>query len=199
MPSALACGIDEAGRGPIAGPVVAAAVVLDPARPIEGLADSKRLAPARREQLAEAIRARALAWAVAQATVEEIDRLNILQATLLAMRRAAEALDPRPARAWVDGDRSPALPFPATPVVGGDRKLAEVAAASILAKTYRDAQMRLLHERYPEYRFDRHKGYPTAEHLALLARFGPTPAHRRSFAPVRRVLAAGEGAQGRPR
>ncbi|MCX7960439.1 MAG: ribonuclease HII [Burkholderiales bacterium] len=195
MRSALACGIDEAGRGPIAGPVVAAAVVLDPARPIEGLADSKRLAPARRERLAEAIRARALAWAVAQATVEEIDRLNILQATLLAMQRAAEALDPPPASAWVDGDRSPALPFPATAVVGGDRKLAEVAAASILAKTYRDAQMRLLHERYPEYRFDRHKGYPTTEHLALLARFGPTPAHRLSFAPVRRVLAAREAAQ----
>lgn len=188
----LVCGIDEAGRGPIAGPVVAAAVVLDPARPIAGLADSKLLAPARREALAQAIRSCALAWAVAEATVEEIDRLDILQATLLAMRRAAEALDPRPQEAWVDGNRCPELPFPARPIVGGDRSCPAIAAASILAKTSRDAQMRRLHERYPQYRFDRHKGYPTVEHLALLARFGPAPVHRRTFAPVSRLLMRGQ-------
>ncbi|MEW5863302.1 MAG: ribonuclease HII [Pseudomonadota bacterium] len=192
MPSApvLVCGIDEAGRGPIAGPVVAAAVVLDPARPIAGLADSKLLAPRRREALAQTIRSCALAWAVAEATVEEIDRLNILRATLLAMRRAAEALDPRPHEAWVDGERCPDLPFPARPIVRGDRLCPAISAASILAKTARDAQMHRLHERYPQYRFDRHKGYPTAEHLALLARFGPAPVHRRTFAPVSRLLAS---------
>jgi ribonuclease HII len=186
----LVCGIDEAGRGPIAGPVVAAAVVLDPARPIAGLTDSKLLSPARRDALARAIRSCALAWAVAEATVEEIDRLNILQATLLAMRRAAEALDPRPGEAWVDGNRCPQLPFPAKAIVGGDRRHAAISAASILAKTARDAQMCRLHERYPQYRFDRHKGYPTAEHLALLERFGPAPVHRRTFAPVSRLLAS---------
>lgn len=187
---ALVCGIDEAGRGPIAGPVVAAAVVLDPARPIAGLNDSKLIAAARREALAQLIRSRTLAWAIAQATVEEIERLDILRATLLAMRRAAEALDPRPDEAWVDGNRCPELPFPSRAIAGGDRQHPAISAASILAKTERDAVMRRLHERYPHYRFDRHKGYPTTEHLALLARFGPAPVHRRTFAPVARLIAS---------
>jgi ribonuclease HII len=189
--AALVCGLDEAGRGPIAGPVVAAAVVLDPARAIEGLADCKLLGAARREALAGAIRERALAWAIASASVEEIDRLNILQATMLAMRRAAESLGLAPDEAWVDGNRCPELPFPARAFVGGDRLYPVISAASILAKTARDAEMRRLHERYPGYRLDRHKGYPTPEHLALLARLGPTPVHRRSFAPVSRLVGSG--------
>lgn len=182
------CGIDEAGRGPLAGPVFAAAVVLDPRRRIRGLKDSKLLSPGVRERLSLRIRERAVAFAVAQASVEEIDRLNILQAALLAMRRAVEALGMQPDEAWVDGNRCPALGCPARAVVGGDRRHAVIAAASILAKTARDAEMCRLHERYPEYGFDRHKGYPTPEHLASLQRFGPSAVHRRSFEPVRRFL-----------
>lgn len=187
-PEPAICGVDEAGRGPIAGPVYAAAVVLDPRRPIEGLADSKLLGAGRRVALAALIRERALAWAVATATVEEIDRINILQASLLAMRRAVDALGLVPDEAWVDGNRCPPLNCAARAIVGGDRLHPVISAASILAKTERDAEMRRLHLLYPDYRLDRHKGYPTAEHLALLERHGPAAIHRRSFAPVRRRL-----------
>lgn len=190
MPERLICGVDEAGRGPIAGPVVAAAVLLDPARPLEGLKDSKLLAPARREALAESIRGRALAWAVASASVEEIDRLNILQATLLAMRRAVEALAVQPLEAWIDGNRCPSLACTARAVVGGDRSVPQISAASILAKTTRDAEMLRLHAEYPHYGLDRHKGYPTPEHLERLTRYGACKIHRRTFAPVRLVLGA---------
>ena len=190
MPGTRVCGVDEAGRGPIAGPVFAAAVILDPGRSIEGIRDSKQLSERRREALAPLIRARALAWAVASASVEEIDALNILQATLLAMRRAVEALEPAAALALVDGNRAPPLRIPVRTIVGGDRSEAAIGAASILAKTARDQEMRRLHARFPAYGLDRHKGYPTAEHLALLARHGACEIYRRSFAPVRRVLAA---------
>jgi ribonuclease HII len=186
----LICGVDEAGRGPIAGPVYAAAVLLDPLRPIAGLKDSKLLPAARREALALAIRREALAWAVASATVEEIDRLNILQATLLAMRRAVEQLEVVPDEAWIDGNRCPRLSCAARAVVGGDRSVPQISAASILAKTARDAEMLRLHAQFPNYGLDRHKGYPTPEHLALLARHGACEIHRRSFAPVRRLIAA---------
>ncbi|MDE3011808.1 MAG: ribonuclease HII, partial [Pseudomonadota bacterium] len=182
---------DEAGRGPLAGPVYAAAVILDPARPISGLADSKQLAAATREALALRIRADALAWAVAQASAAEIDRFNILQASLLAMRRAVAALAPAARAALVDGNRDPGLDLPCVCVVRGDALVPAISAASILAKTARDAELMLLHARFPGYGFDRHKGYPTPEHLACLARLGPTPEHRRSFAPVRAVISAG--------
>ena len=184
------CGVDEAGRGPLAGPVYAAAVVLDPAKPIKGLKDSKLLSASQREKYAELIRNQATAFAVAHASVEEIDRLNILQATLLAMQRAVEGLGLVPDEAWIDGNRCPRLACPARAIVRGDRLHAVISAASILAKTARDAEMRLMHERFPQYCFDRHKGYPTPEHLALLKRHGPTEIHRRSFAPVRRMLPA---------
>jgi ribonuclease HII len=184
----LVCGVDEAGRGPIAGPVFAAAVLLDPRRKIDGLKDSKLLAPRRREALADCIRREAQAWAVASASVEEIDRLNILQATLLAMQRAVQSLTTRPDEAWIDGDRCPALPCRARAVVGGDRSVPQISAASILAKTARDAEMLRLHAQFPDYALHRHKGYPTPEHLALLARHGASAIHRRSFAPVRRIL-----------
>ena len=184
----LLCGVDEAGRGPIAGPVYAAAVILDLRQPIAGLKDSKLLAPRRREALAIAIRGEAHAWAVASATVEEIDQLNILQATLLAMRRAVERLEVVPDEAWIDGDRCPRLSCRARAVIGGDRSVPQISAASILAKTARDAEMLRLHAQYPGYALDRHKGYPTPEHLALLARHGVCEIHRRSFAPVRRLL-----------
>lgn len=186
--AALVCGVDEAGRGPIAGPVFAAAVLLDPERPIEGLKDSKLLAPQRREALAMRIRLESRAWSVASASVEEIDRLNILQATLLAMQRAVQALASPPDEAWIDGDRCPALPCRARAVVGGDRSVPQISAASILAKTARDAEMLRLHAQFPAYALDRHKGYPTPEHLALLERHGASAIHRRSFAPVQRVL-----------
>jgi ribonuclease HII len=189
-PEHLVCGVDEAGRGPIAGPVYAAAVVLDSRRALEGLKDSKLLSAARREALGRAIRDAALCWAVASASVEEIDRLNILQAALLAMRRAVERLAIAPHEALIDGNRCPALACVAHAVVGGDRRIAQISAASILAKTARDAEMLRLHERYPHYRLDRHKGYPTPEHLELLSRYGACDIHRRSFAPVRRVLVA---------
>jgi ribonuclease HII len=191
MPHALKiCGVDEAGRGPLAGPVFAAAVVLDEARPIQGLKDSKLLSASRREVLSVLIQRRSRAFAIAQATVEEIDRLNILQATLLAMQRAVEGLGMLPDEAWIDGNRCPRLRCPARAIIQGDRLHAAISAASILAKTARDSEMHRMHERFPHYAFDRHKGYPTQEHLALLAQFGPTEIHRRSFAPVRRMLLA---------
>jgi ribonuclease HII len=182
------CGVDEAGRGPLAGPVYAAAVMLDATRPIEGLKDSKLLSASRREFLSVSIRENALAYAVAHATVDEIDHLNILQATMLAMQRAVEGLGVRPDEAWIDGNRCPKLACRTRAFVQGDRLHPVISAASILAKTARDAEMLRMHERYPQYGFDRHKGYPTAEHLALLARYGASDIHRRSFAPVRRIL-----------
>ncbi|MEF8712932.1 MAG: ribonuclease HII [Accumulibacter sp.] len=187
----LVCGVDESGRGPLAGPVLAAAVILDPAQPIAGLDDSKKLSVRQRATLAEAIRAKALAWAVAAANVEEIDRINILQASLLAMQRAVTGLTARyplaPVRVMVDGNRCPQLPYPVEAIVGGDGKIAAIAAASILAKTVRDAGMRELHAVYPQYGFDRHMGYPTALHLAALREHGASPEHRRSFGPVARL------------
>ena len=186
----LVCGVDEAGRGPLAGPVVAAAVILDPARPIEGLRDSKLLSATRREVLALLVRERCVACAVASASVEEIDRLNILQATLLAMQRAVAALATEPDEIWVDGDRVPALARPARAIVGGDRLHAPISAASVLAKTARDAEMLRLDALYPQYGLARHKGYPTREHLSLLARHGACEIYRRSFAPVRAARVA---------
>jgi ribonuclease HII len=182
---ALVCGVDEAGRGPLAGPVYAAAVILDPARQIRGLADSKVLKTERREILAERIKERASAWAVAAASVEEIDRINIFQASMLAMRRAIEALGMRPEEAWIDDNQCPReLPCPAKAFVDGDARHKPISAASILAKTARDAEMRALHERYPAYCFDQHKGYATADHLDALGRTGPCEIHRRSFYPI---------------
>ena len=187
---ALICGVDEAGRGPLAGPVFAAAVILDPARPIPGLADSKALSAPRREALAAEITLHATAWSVASASVEEIDALNILQASLFAMRRAVEGLDVVPAEVWVDGLHCPRLTVPVRSVVRGDATLAGIAAASILAKVARDAEMRALHRIHPRYGFDQHKGYPTVAHLAALRAHGACAAHRRSFAPVRLLVAA---------
>lgn len=184
----LICGVDEAGRGPLAGPVFAAAVILDPGRPIAGLADSKKLTPRRRETLAFEIRACATAWAVASASVEEIDSVNILQATLLAMRRAVEQLAVVPRQVLVDGVHRPRLNVPVRAVVRGDATVAAIAAASILAKVARDAEMLALHRLHPEYGFDRHKGYPTLAHLAALRAHGACAVHRRSFAPVRGLL-----------
>lgn len=188
VPDGLVCGVDEAGRGPLAGPVVAAAVILDPARPIAGLNDSKKLSEKKRDALAVEIREKAVAWCVAEASVEEIDRLNILHATMLAMQRAVAGLAVRPERAMIDGNRCPPLEVPAEAVVQGDGKIASIAAASILAKTVRDAGMLVLHERYPHYGFDRHMGYPTAAHCAALVEHGASPVHRRSFGPVARQL-----------
>ena len=185
---ALVAGVDEAGRGPLAGPVVAAAVILDELKPIPGLADSKALTARRRERLFDHIRADALASCIAEASVEEIDRLNILGATLLAMERAVSGLRLRPRLVRVDGDRVPQLDVPAEPVIGGDATVAAIAAASILAKVHRDRLCLTLHEAYPAYGFDTHKGYPTPAHLAALATHGACPAHRLSFAPVRRVV-----------
>lgn len=185
-------GVDEAGRGPLAGPVVVAAVILDPARPVAGLADSKTLAPARREHLASLLRAQALAWAVIEVDAAEIDRCNILAATLAGMARALRTLSVAPALALVDGNRLPPdLPCPGRAIVGGDGSEPAIAAASILAKVQRDQRMVELDRRHPGYGFAEHKGYPTAGHLAALARLGPCPAHRRSFAPVRACLAPG--------
>ncbi|MEI2780044.1 MAG: ribonuclease HII [Candidatus Competibacter sp.] len=186
----LIAGVDEAGRGPLAGPVTAAAVILDPARPIAGLADSKKLSPARRERLAEEIRAKSLAWALGRADIAEIDRLNILQAALLAMQRAVAALSVAPDKVLVDGNRCPKLVCPCAAIVKGDASVPAISAASILAKVARDAELRELHDRYPQYDFARHKGYPTAAHLAALRRHGPCPEHRRSFAPVAALLQA---------
>jgi len=184
----LVCGVDEAGRGPLAGPVYAAAVILDPGRPIEGLADSKTLSPRSRESLSALVRQRALAWAVATASVEEIDAINILRASLLAMTRAVEALSIAPEQVLVDGTHRPQLSVPVEAIVRGDATVASIAAASILAKVARDEAMRRMHERYPQYGFDRHKGYPTRQHLESLRANGASPEHRRSFAPVRAVL-----------
>ncbi|MBL8249802.1 MAG: ribonuclease HII [Candidatus Competibacter sp.] len=184
----LIAGVDEAGRGPLAGPVVAAAVILDPARPIAGLADSKKLSPARREQLAAEIRAKALAWALGRAEAAEIDRINILQASLLAMQRAVATLGIAPAQVLVDGNRCPALACPCAAIIKGDATVPAISAASILAKVARDAELRQLHDCYPQYDFARHKGYPTAAHREALRRYGPCPEHRRSFAPVLAAL-----------
>lgn len=184
----LVAGVDEAGRGPLAGPVVAAAVILDEARPIVGLADSKVLSPARREVLAGLIRERALAWAVADAQVEEIDRLNILQATLLAMQRAVAGLPIVPASVLVDGNRAPAVSCAVSTVIGGDATVPAISAASILAKVARDRHMLDLETECPGYGFAKHKGYPTAEHLAALERLGVSRHHRRSFSPVQRLV-----------
>ncbi len=181
----LVAGVDEAGRGPLAGPVVAAAVILDERAPVRGLADSKVLSPRRRELLFDQIRARALCCSIASASVEEIDRLNILQATLLAMRRAVAGLRLLPHRVVVDGNRVPLLPMTVAAIVKGDTKVAAISAASILAKVQRDRWCAELHAEYPDYGFATHKGYPTAAHLAALQRHGPCAAHRRSFAPVR--------------
>ena len=187
-PGSLLAGVDEAGRGPLAGPVVAAAVILDDLQPIDGLNDSKVLTPRRREQLFDQIRARALCCSIAQASVEEIDTLNILQATLLAMQRAVDGLRLRPHKVLVDGNRLPILKVPAEAIVRGDSKVKAISAASILAKVFRDRLCMELHALHPQYGFDGHKGYPTPAHLAALREHGACPQHRRSFAPVREVL-----------
>ncbi|HLU76665.1 MAG TPA: ribonuclease HII [Burkholderiales bacterium] len=190
----LVCGVDEAGRGPLAGPVYAAAVILDPARRIRGIDDSKQLSARDRESLAARIKVRALTWSVAFATVEEIDRLNIYWATMLAMQRAVQALGVAPAEVLVDGNRCPKLTYPVRAIVGGDAKVRCIGAASILAKTARDAEMQQWHERYPHYGFAQHKGYATPEHLESLRRHGPCELHRRSFAPIR-LMTDGEPEQ----
>jgi ribonuclease HII len=184
----LIAGVDEVGRGPLAGPVVAAAVILDPQQPIAGLADSKQLTERQRERLAELIREHALAWALGRAEVAEIDRINILQASLLAMQRAVEALSISPHQALVDGNRLPRLSCPAQAIVGGDRTLAAISAASIIAKVARDREMVELDGVHPGYGLAQHKGYPTKQHLEALQRLGVTPLHRRSFGPVKRIL-----------
>lgn len=189
--AARVAGVDEAGRGPLAGPVVAAAVILDPERPIRGLADSKALAATRRAVLADAIRERAVAFAVAQASVEEIDAINILRATMLAMRRAVEALPVVPREVLVDGDRCPEVDCRVRAIVRGDRDVPAISAASILAKTARDAMLVELDRAFPDYGFARHKGYGTPGHLAALHHHGPCPAHRTSFAPVARCRREG--------
>lgn len=188
----LVAGVDEAGRGPLAGPVVAAAVILDMRQPILGLADSKMITARKRERLSEEIRVKALAWCVAEATVAEIDKLNILHATLLAMRRAVEGLRLKPAKVLVDGNRVPTLRVPAEAIVKGDAKVPAISAASILAKVHRDQLCLNLDTRFPQYGFAVHKGYPTPEHLAALQRHGACPEHRRSFGPVRAALARTE-------
>lgn len=184
----LIVGVDEAGRGPLAGPVVAAAVMLDVDRPIKGLADSKTISANKRERLFDEIRAKALCCCIAEASVEEIDQMNILQATLLAMWRAVAGLRLTPSLVLVDGNRLPLLTVPAEAIVKGDSKVPAISAASILAKVYRDRHCLLMHEQHPEYGFDRHKGYPTAEHLTALRAHGATSWHRRTFGPVRLVL-----------
>ncbi len=182
------CGVDEVGRGPLAGPVVAAAVILDPQRPIEGLADSKKLTEKKRRQLSHIIRERSLAWSISRAEVEEIDALNILHATMLAMKRAVDALALQPHRALVDGNRLPDLTCDAEAVIRGDAIHPCISAASIIAKVARDAEMVGMELQYPGYGFDRHKGYPTKVHLQALQKLGVTPIHRRSFAPVKKML-----------
>ncbi|MCL6416371.1 ribonuclease HII [Aestuariirhabdus sp. Z084] len=184
----LVAGVDEVGRGPLCGDVVTAAVILDPAQPIEGLNDSKKLTEKRREALFEIIQQRALCWCVARASVEEIDRLNILQATMLAMQRAVAGLQVQPDLALIDGNRCPSLPCKAEAVIQGDGRVAEISAASILAKVVRDREMIELDLEYPGYGIAKHKGYPTKAHLEALQKLGVTPSHRRSFGPVRRLL-----------
>ena len=186
------CGVDEAGRGPLVGAVVAGAVVLDPSNPIEGLKDSKKLTAIRREYLYEQIMEKAKAWGVGEASPAEIDEINILQATMLAMRRAIEDLTTRlgawPDKALIDGNRCPELPIAAEAIVKGDAKEPAISAASIVAKVTRDRQMQILHERHPEYGFAQHMGYPTEAHFAALKQYGACDQHRRSFSPVRKVL-----------
>lgn len=188
-PVGLIAGVDEAGRGPLAGPVVAAAVILDDSQPIAGLADSKVLSALRRERLYDEIRAKALCCSIGEADVAEIERLNILQATMLAMQRAVEGLRLKPAKVLVDGNRLPRLEVLCEAIVGGDAKVAAISAASIIAKVHRDRWCDALHAQFPQYGFDRHKGYGTAEHLEALRVHGPCPEHRRSFAPVAALLA----------
>ncbi|MEE6075946.1 ribonuclease HII [Avibacterium paragallinarum] len=184
----LIAGVDEVGRGPLVGAVVTAAVILDPNNPIEGLTDSKKLSHKKRVALAEEIKQKAKAWALGRAEPEEIDELNILHATMLAMQRAVNQLKITPHFVLVDGNRIPPLPMPAQAVVKGDNLVAEISAASILAKVARDLEMEELDKRYPQYAFAQHKGYPTKLHLEKLAEHGPLPQHRRSFAPVRKLI-----------
>jgi len=202
MADVLLAGVDEVGRGPLAGPVVAAVVLLDPERPINGLRDSKKLSAPRREQLALLIRERALDFAIGIAQVEEIDAINILQATMLAMRRAVQALKLRPGKIIIDGNKAPYLydllgDCPVETLPGGDDLVPAISAASIIAKCWRDARMAELDHEYPGFGLARHQGYPTAAHLAALARLGPTPIHRRSFAPVRSLLSRAATGAGR--
>lgn len=189
----LLAGVDEAGRGPLVGNVVAAAVILDSAHPIDGLTDSKKLSAKRREQLAEKIRERAIAWRVISIDAAQIDRINILQATMQAMQQAVEQLAVAPGHVFIDGNRCPQVTVPATAIVKGDTRVAEISAASILAKVERDAQMLALHQTYPQYGFDKHKGYPTKAHFQALAEHGPCPEHRRSYAPVKKAIAQERG------
>ncbi len=187
--SRLIAGVDEVGRGCIIGPVVAAAVILDPDRPIAGLTDSKKLSPQKRQLLAAQIKASALCWAIGRAEASEIDTINILQASLLAMQRAVSQLSLPPDRIKVDGNQLPAFAYPAEAIIGGDLVVAEISAASIVAKVARDEEMLILDRLYPGYQLASHKGYPTKDHLTALQRLGPCPQHRRSFAPVKKVLA----------
>lgn len=184
----LVAGVDEAGRGPLAGPVVVAAVILDPDKPIDHLDDSKKLSEQRREALFPRIMKKALAYSVVEVHAEEIDRINILQATMLGMKRAVECLSPAPALALVDGNRAPQLGCEVRTIIHGDSLEPAISAASILAKVTRDRLMTAMHQQYPQYGFDRHKGYPTREHLSRLAEHGPCVLHRRSFAPVRNLM-----------
>lgn len=192
MSTVWICGVDEAGRGPLVGSVVAGAVVLDPNQPIIGLRDSKKLSPARREQLYAEIMQKARAWGVGQASPSEIDTLNILQATMLAMRRAIEALSERlgewPSKALIDGNRCPILPIASEAIIKGDAKEPAISAASIIAKVTRDQQMQALHTQYPQYGFNQHMGYPTEAHMQALKQYGPCEEHRRTFAPVRDLI-----------
>ena len=192
MSTVWICGVDEAGRGPLVGSVVAGAVVLDPNQPIMGLRDSKKLSPARREQLYAEIMQKARAWGVGQASPGEIDTLNILQATMLAMRRAIEALSERlgewPSKALIDGNRCPILPIASEAIIKGDAKEPAISAASIIAKVTRDQQMQVLHAQYPQYGFNQHMGYPTEAHMQALKQYGPCEEHRRTFAPVRNLI-----------
>lgn len=188
LPPGRVAGVDEAGRGPLAGPVIAGAVILDPSRPIDGLRDSKRLTARRRERLYEEISERALAWAVGRAEVDEIDRINILQASLLAMQRAVQALMPAPEHVLVDGNRCPEFACPAQAIIKGDDKVAAISAASIMAKVTRDREMVDMDRAFPGYGLAQHKGYPSKAHMEALETLGITPIHRRSYAPVRRIL-----------
>ena len=192
LPEGRIAGVDEAGRGPLAGPVIAGAVILDPDKPIEGLRDSKRLSASRRDELFDQIRERALAWAVGRADVEEIDRINILQATMLAMSRAVEALQPSADHALIDGNRCPDLSCTSRAIIKGDSKVPAISAASIMAKVTRDREMLDLDMRYPGYGLAQHKGYPSKAHIEALESLGVTPVHRRSYAPVRRIIERGE-------
>jgi len=187
-PTGMIAGVDEVGRGPLVGDVVAAAVILDPENPIAGLTDSKKLSEKRREQLAEEIKEKALAWCIASASPQEIDEINILHASLLAMQRSVEGLNTQPDHVKVDGNRCPKLGVSVEAIVKGDAKVPEIGAASIIAKVYRDQQMVELDRAHPEYGFAKHKGYPTAEHMKLLQQHGVLPQYRRSFGPVKRLL-----------